>query len=162
MNIYSDGGGVLRGKINIIPSRERIKFILTLSLALCSLSLGTSIYLLSRDTSNILYHFSGFLGVSTQVETLRGLTPALPAWVVYSLPDALWMFSFSIFILAIWGFQRSREAIAWICIALAIGTILELLQVFGIIPGQFDWCDLVSICIAAILSFCFTYKSPSL
>lgn len=136
----------------------RIRFLLPFSLTVASLILGCSIYLFCRDTSNIIYHFSDFIGVTSQVNSIRDLIPALPSWFVNSLPDGLWMFSFSMFILVIWEFQRSREAIAWILIALACGFILEFFQFLAILPGQFDWHDLAFMFYAALLPFCFTHK----
>jgi len=141
---------------------KRARFLLSFSLATGSLILGSSIYLFSRETSNIAYHISGFMGFSSQVDSLRDLIPALPSWFLYSLPDGLWMFSFSMFILVIWGFQRSREAIIWTSIVIAIGIILEFFQLFEILPGQFDWRDIVFMFVAGLLPLSFTYKSKSI
>lgn len=153
--------GALRVNFHKFHLTKKVRFLLSFSLAVASLILGSSIYLFSRNTSNIVYHISDRMEVSSQVEAIRDLVPALPSWFVNSLPDGLWMFSLSTFILVIWKFQRSLQAIAWILTTLVIGVIMEFFQALNILPGQFDWCDLVFIFFAAALPFSFTSKSPS-
>ncbi len=146
----------------IIPWGGNWKYFIALSLSIFSFLLAACIYLFNRETSNFLYQAFAFAGVSPEVDALRKCIPNMPAWFVYSLPDGLWMFSFSMVIFTIWGFQRSREAIAWIMTTLAIGGLFEFSQALNIIPGQFDWADLAFIFIAVLLPLCFTLKSNSL
>ena len=154
--------GALRVNFQKFHLKKKVRFLLPFTLAVASLILGSSIYLFSRNTSNIVYHISDRMEVSSQVEAIRDLVPALPSWFLYSLPDGLWMFSFSTITLAIWGFQRSREAIVWFSAALAIGVLMEFLQALATLPGQFDWRDLVCIFFGAFAPLCFTYKSESI
>lgn len=154
--------GALRVNFQKFHLKKKVRFLLPFTLAVASLILGSSIYLFSRNTSNIAYHISDFIGVTSQVNSIRDLIPVFPSWFVNSIPDGLWMFSFSMLILAIWGFQRSREAIVWFSAALAIGVLMEFLQALATLPGQFDWRDLVCIFFGAFAPLCFTYKSESI
>ena len=137
--------------------KGRIGFLFPISLAVTSLMLGCSIYLLSRDTSNFLYRFSVYTGFRSEVDFLREWIPALPSWFVYSLPDGLWMFSFSILILMIWDFHRTRKAMIWIALALSIGILLEGVQATTELGGSFDWRDLGFILFAPVLPLCLTH-----
>lgn len=138
---------------------KKTRFLLPLSLAMSSLILGFSIYLLSRETSNILYQIAVYAGFRVEVDYLRELVPALPSWFVYSLPDGLWMFSFSVLILLIWDFKRTPGALVWISLALITAVITECLQTTAILPGHYDGQDLAFISLAAFLPLCFTHKS---
>lgn len=161
MKRYAVDNEALGGNINPVSSIEKTRQILALSISLLSFLLALSIYLFYRETSNILYQVFASTYVSPAIDSLRSITPPLPPWLIYSLPDGLWMLSLCILILAIWGFQRSREAIAWIIIMLAIGGLFESFQAINIFPGQFDWADLACIIVAALIPFCFTHKSTS-
>ncbi len=159
MKLYPLDNEALGGRVHSITSRESTRRILTLSIALFSFLLALSIYLLCRETSNLFYQVFVFASVSPTIDVLRSSIPALPPWFIYSLPDGLWMLSFCILILTIWDFRRSREAIAWIIITIAIGGFLEFSQALNILPGHFDWADLAIMLIAVLLPFCFTHKS---
>ncbi|MBK9103729.1 MAG: hypothetical protein IPL92_03985 [Saprospiraceae bacterium] len=159
MKRYAVDNEALGGNINPVSSPEKKRQILALSISLLSFLLASSIYLFYRETSNILYQVFASTDVSNAIDSLRSITPPLPPWLIYSLPDGLWMLSFCILILTIWGFQRSREAIAWIIITLAIGGFLEFSQALNILPGHFDWSDLAIMLIAVLLPLCFTHKS---
>jgi len=77
----------------------------------------------------------------------------IPNWIKYSLPDALWLFSFIYVVLTLWSFQINRHSIFWITLVPAIGLFSELGQLFGIIPGTFDVVDLFLLVLAIILPF---------
>lgn len=79
-------------------------------------------------------------------------------WVVYSLPDALWMFSLSLFILTVWEFRLKAGALFWLVTAGITGILLESLQYTGLIPGTFDRLDLILTAIAAVLPLFFVLK----
>lgn len=149
--------GALRISTQKFLVNRRIKCLFPFLLAGASLILGSSIYLFGRGTSNFLYQIAVYAGFRTEVDYLREFVPALPSWLVYSLPDGLWMFSFSILILLIWDFKRTPEAITWIILALAIGIFLEVFQVFAMLGGRFDWRDLAFIFFAAVLPLSLTH-----
>lgn len=58
---------------------------------------GVIIYILFRSRKLFYYQFINFLGLSENVDLLRKevwkYRKYIPNWVIYSLPDGLWMFS---------------------------------------------------------------------
>lgn len=140
---------------------RKIKLLFSISVMGISLLAGVMIYLLFRSHETIFYQASQHAGFGHALDSLRRRVFSLPDWVLYSLPDALWMFSFSLLFVMVWGFERTHEALGWIAIALCTGFLLEILQAVGWIPGQFDVLDLALLFPAALLPFLFTIKSTS-
>ncbi len=65
----------------------------------------------------------------------------LHSWIVYSLPDGLWAFSLVLFLL--FALRGRRFIVAALAISAAL--MPEFLQGIHIIPGTFDWIDVISI-----------------
>ena len=62
-------------------------------------------------------------------------------WLVYSLPDGLWMLAYVLLMGAIWNFHVKKSLLVTLPLAVvAIGS--ELLQIPRWIPGTFDIVDL--------------------
>ena len=80
----------------------------------------------------------------------------LPAWTIFSLPDALWIFSFTNLMLIIWQDKFSVQSIPWIFIAPSIGLFSEIGQAFHFVRGTFDTTDLILILIATVIPFVTT------
>ena len=72
----------------------------------------------------------------------------MPDWIIYSLPDALWILSFTYLMLSIWDFKVTKENSFWIFIALIVGIGYEIGQTTDFISGTFDYMDLVLMLIA--------------
>lgn len=102
---------------------------------------GGMIYLMFRSESLVMFRWCEMLHIKKYVDSLR-ISYILPQWVIYSLPDGLWLCSYVLFVSAIWNFDLKQ---GWPYIfslpAIAIGS--ELAQAFGWINGTFDWIDLV-------------------
>jgi len=81
----------------------------------------------------------------------------IPGWIIYSLPDALWMMALITLILFIWDFKLNVRSIPWIVSAILTGLTLEIFQGFHLIRGTFDINDLILIVIAAICPLSFTF-----
>lgn len=68
-----------------------------------------------------------------------------PGWVLYSLPDMLWVVSFGHAIYAVLtGADVGLKA--FLGAATIIGTMAlgsEVGQAFGVVPGTFDWWDML-------------------
>ncbi len=75
----------------------------------------------------------------------------LPGWIIYSLPDALWMSALTLMILMVWNFRLNGKSIVWIGLAIISGFLFECLQVFHLIRGTFDPVDLVFMFLGAFL-----------
>jgi hypothetical protein len=119
--------------------------------------LGGLIYLTYRADSLVMFSWFKFLGLTDFVTFLRtdhhlqNLT--VPNWVKFSLPDALWLFSFTYIILLLWDFKLNRQSAIWIFLAPTVGLFSELGQLVGIIPGTFDKTDLLLLFLATTFPF---------
>ncbi|MBK8355374.1 MAG: hypothetical protein IPL13_08370 [Saprospiraceae bacterium] len=67
----------------------------------------------------------------------------IPGWIIYSLPDALWMMALITLILFIWDFKLNVRSIPWIVSAIITGIPFEIFQGFHLIRGTFDRNDLL-------------------
>lgn len=66
----------------------------------------------------------------------------LPEWLLFSLPDGLWVFSYTTLILLIWKNKINIQNIFWIIIIPAIAVLSEIAQYYKLIKGTFDIIDL--------------------
>ena len=124
------------------------------------LLIGGLTYILFRADSLIMFKWFDNFGLGTIIHTVRQSIghSNLPAWTIFSLPDALWIFSFTSFMLIIWRDKFSSQSILWIFIAPTIGLLSEIGQAFHFVRGTFDLTDLTLILIASILPFTFNIK----
>ena len=106
------------------------------ALALTALVGGGLLYLGARPTSLRLFEWAAELGLGGAVALLRGaLGPVLlglPAWVVGSLPFALWLFALTCLT------RRST----WVALGPSLAIGAELGQLVELVPGTFDPVDL--------------------
>jgi hypothetical protein len=68
------------------------------------------------------------------------------------------MLSLGLLMAAIWNFKFHKASIFWYCCAWGMGLIYEILQIFSVVPGTFDWVDLVFILIGGLLPLVFFRK----
>ncbi len=115
--------------------------------ALMPLAAGSLVYLLARPPSLRIFGWVEGVGLSDSLGRARevghSVALGLPAWVVFSLPHALWVYAFAWLISALWDHRATRQSILWLLVAPALGVGWELGQRVGIVPGTFDWLDLV-------------------
>jgi hypothetical protein len=78
---------------------------------------------------------------------------SIPYWIRYNLADGLWLYSFIATITIIWKAHLSFYYNLWIIIALLSAILLEVFQSYNIVPGTFDWYDLLSYVIFACIFF---------
>lgn len=118
---------------------------------------GGLIYLTYRVDSLLMFNWFKIFGLTDLViflrtnDTLQNLT--IPNWVKFSLPDALWLFSFTYIILLIWDFKITRKSVLWILLTPTVGLFSEIGQQIGIIPGTFDKVDLLLLLLSTALPF---------
>ncbi|MSP70485.1 MAG: hypothetical protein EXR20_09445 [Bacteroidetes bacterium] len=127
------------------------------------LLIGGLTYILFRADSLVMFRWFDTIGLGQTIKTARQLIghSNLPAWTIFSLPNALWIFSFTSFMLIIWRDKFSRQSLFWIFIAPTIGLLSEVGQAFHFIRGTFDTTDLTLILIASILPFITTIKNQN-
>jgi len=83
-------------------------------------------------------------------ESVATTVAQLPAWVTFSLPDALWAFALMRVFCIIWKDRLTRESAPWLFGAAVIAVGSELGQALSVVPGTFDPIDLVFLFIGVI------------
>ena len=133
-------------------------FIILLN-AVLPIILGGIIYISWRKESLYMFHWFNGLGLNGIILALRDfLLPAknyLPAFILYSLPDALWVYSLTFVMIWIWRDGPKAKLLFWGSIGPILGIGGEIGQFFGVVIGTFDIVDLllcsVSVCVAILL-----------
>ncbi|WP_244283448.1 hypothetical protein [Flavobacterium hercynium] len=105
---------------------------------------------------NILHLDTFFQRIRNYTSVING---NLPDFILYSLPDGLWMFSYISLVLYLWKNEVRYENLFWIFIIPLIAIISELGQLFNIIPGTFDIIDLLLYILGMLLPFVIYKKS---
>lgn len=120
-------------------------------------AMGAAIYVAWRSPSLNLFRWLDFLGLSSAAFALRallgGVREFLPRILLFSGPDALWVYALTSAMLLIWrGPTRSIRAWLWISAGFTISFVTELGQALDRFPGTFDSADLVCGFAAALLA----------
>lgn len=117
--------------------------------------LGCSIYLLFRSENILLFQWVKTIGFESFLTALRenSLSITVPNWLLYSLPDGLWVYAFTAALFLFWQGKNS----VWIWIPIFISVIFEFAQATKIIQGKFDVLDLLFSAIAFALSQLFLH-----
>jgi hypothetical protein len=105
------------------------------------LTAGGLIYIVFRTKSLRMFSWFESIGINTQISFLREyfspLKYWLPSWVYFSLPDGLWVYSFTSIILILWAGKINF----WLIIPFSFGILIEILQGLSF-KGTFDYLDL--------------------
>lgn len=120
------------------------------------LLIGGLTYIIFRSDNLLMFRWFNNLGMGKIVSILKQLNYVrflIPNWIIFNLPDALWIFSFTNCMLLIWRFKFAAQSIFWIFIAPAIGVFSEIGQELHIVPGTFDSVDMIFIIVASLLPF---------
>ena len=127
--------------------------ILTVVIGVLSLLVGGSLYLLYRPDTLVMFEVCKNLGIYDFIISLRP-QDTINSWMVYSLPDGLWLLAYILLMAALWNFDVRKSLRASFPLAfIAIGS--ELLQIPHLIPGVFDWMDLLCYVMACIIGFIY-------
>jgi hypothetical protein len=107
--------------------------------------IGGLIYIASRSKTLKMFNWFEKMNLSNEIETIRNYFVGieLPNWIVYNLPDLLWVFSFTSFLLLIWNKRIEKENLFYILFPMCIGVFSEIGQFFSIINGTFDKLDII-------------------
>ena len=128
--------------------------------------LGGIIYAIYRTENLKMFKWFKELGIYNEIKNIRDndgvKTVKMPDWIIYSLPDALWLLSLNFIILIFWKFKINKHSIIWIISTTIIGLYSEIGQYLKIIPGTFDYKDLISLIIAIIVPFLFLKNLKSI
>jgi hypothetical protein len=117
--------------------------------AVFPLALGACIYLLFRNTTIIS---------STVLlqHTESGYLP--PGWVIYNLPDFLWLYSLFASLTYLWMHSSQATLRAYIFSGFICALLSEVLQKFKLLFGTFDPFDLLFYLFALVLFWLINSK----
>jgi len=106
---------------------------------------GGMIYIIFRSKSLKMFDWFEKINLSNEIEIIRGYfsNVQLPNWIIYNLPDLLWVFSFTSFLFIIWSKRIKKENMFYLIFPTGIGVISEFGQLFSIINGTFDTVDII-------------------
>jgi hypothetical protein len=131
------------------------KFRLLTFHVLFPLSFGVLIYLFFRGKSIIIFRWFDIFEINSLLESSRNYlfqySSHLPAWLIYSLPDALWVYALISSLFIVWG-KDFLNLKFWLIVSLLLAPLLEFLQFIKFFPGTFDFVDLLFYLIGSILS----------
>lgn len=121
--------------------RRKAEFLLALVLML----VGGMVYILFRPRTILLFIVLDTMGLGGMIDQWRmSVNPcALPDFVVYSLPNGLWVTSYVLVIDVAFRDSPVATRLRWASVIPVLGVVSELLQVVGVVPGTFDWADLL-------------------
>jgi hypothetical protein len=113
-------------------------------IATIAILLGGAFYVFLRPGEALFISWIRNAGISIDLEYLRGsILTQFPNWMVYSMPDGLWAFGYSLMISSIWSRNQSRSRLFWLA-SIPLFTIgFELLQYTTLIKGTFCPIDLI-------------------
>ena len=125
-------------------------------LALISFCIGGLIYLIYRSLTLQMFVWFKQLGLYSSVISFRNeYWPTLPDWIIYSLPDGLWLFSYLLIMKAIWYKKTTKQALVLPLILPIFMNLTEILQGLNCFPGTFDLLDVICYDIPVIIYLIF-------
>ena len=116
---------------------------------------GGLIYISFRSLSLRMFEWFQWCKIDFFTSSIRSqmypLKSHLPPWFYFSLPDALWVYSFSSALLILWNndFEKVKY---WLLIPFVSGILIEILQGFKLFHGTFDFLDLFFSTLGLLLS----------
>ncbi|WP_298539484.1 hypothetical protein [uncultured Aquimarina sp.] len=127
-----------------------------------SIFTGSLIYILFRSNTLKMFDWFNQIGFINLIEVFREyifkFSYLIPDWILFSLPDGLWLFSYVSTILYIWNNDITKNSLLWIFIVPTIAILSEICQAMKILPGTFDLNDLLFYLLGIYTPF-ILYKS---
>ena len=134
---------------------------------LIPITIGGLIYVCFRSKTLRFFDWIDKVGFSAVVNEIRSIAypykEVLPSWVVNSLPDGLWVYSFSAILFFAYKKYFIQNKIL-LMLPFILILIMEVLQLLDVISGTFDIMDLVislimNLLLIAILKLKYNEKS---
>lgn len=132
----------------IVLSRKSLAYMFCFGTSVLAVIAGGLIYVLLRPAEAGFIHWFRFTQLEDWIESLRSNTvifsQLFPEWIVYSLPNGLWAFAYSLLIFTIWGRSKSKIKYIWYLSIPLLVLGFEILQYPGIIRGTFSFQDILT------------------
>lgn len=126
------------------------------------LTIGCLTYVLFRSDSLRMYFRFNKLFCLQAIKSIREFTmefvDVIPDWMLYSLPDGLWLSSCISLILIIWKNKITKGSLFWVFSMPIIAFLSEIGQFFNIIPGTFDWMDVAMYLLGTLFPLLIYWK----
>lgn len=112
-------------------------------MALFLFSIGGLIYITFRSENLRMFAWAKELGISNYVWNIRESFGDIQIndFVKYSLPDGLWLLAYLLIVDTIWN-DSERFKVFFISALPVIAISSEIMQMFGLMHGVFDFYDL--------------------
>ena len=116
---------------------------------------GASIYLLFRKDTLLVFSWLDYIGMSDTLFMIRDnisfVRKYIPDFILYSLPDGIWVYSGTIAFIIIWKKNKKTVfSVFWTFLPFSCAVVIEILQQFRIVNGTFCSVDIIFY----ILLFC--------
>jgi hypothetical protein len=115
--------------------------LLYICLSAFALLAGGIIYIIFRSSEPLFFSWTNSTQVIHWINIIRSsslsLSKVLPEWIVYSLPNGLWAFGYSLLITGIWRGSKSLLRYFWFASIPLLVLGFEFLQFARLIPGTF-------------------------
>lgn len=138
--------------IRLMSKQKKIQF----TVGTLALLLGGIIYIIFRNSKLIIFSWLDNLNLNSILilrEQFKNTEDQIPDWIIFSLPDGLWIFSFITITLALWNNQITKRNVVWIFTLPLFILVHELLQLTGLGNGTFDYLDLIFYIAGTIIPF---------
>lgn len=115
------------------------------------MTFGASIYICFRATNLLVFHWIDAAGLLELTMSLRGALGGirLPLFILYSVPDGLWVFATTSWMIHVW---HGRPPWPWLLVGLVLGTGGEFGQAAGVVPGTYQHEDIWCYCMGFLLT----------
>lgn len=127
--------------------------------------IGGLIYVLFRTDSLLMFDWAEQLLLTDLIDRGRAvaapLLPRVPDFVLFCVPDGVWVFSATAFFARLWHDGPLWMRACWIGITPAMAIGGELGQATGLVPGTFDVLDLLAYIIATAGALWFAQRSAA-
>lgn len=124
-------------------------------LAILLLVAGGSLYLAFRSISLRMFGWCDTLGLMGIVNEIRSMCEGIHPghFVLYNLPDLLWIVSYLLFANAIIPKSDHKTYLFWVLLMPVLAICHEIMQGIGMAIGSFDFIDLLCYTIPPIINF---------
>jgi hypothetical protein len=115
---------------------------------------GGSIYVIFRPLTLNMFRWFDAFGISSLINKYRESLSyvSLNDFVLYSLPDGLWITSYLFIVNTIIPSKHKKELLFWILSLPMISVLSEFMQYYNFIQGRFDIYDVVSYILPLIIN----------
>ncbi|HWK24580.1 MAG TPA: hypothetical protein VNS08_16245 [Ureibacillus sp.] len=125
--------------------------------------IGGTIYTLFRVDNLLVFQMYEILQIDGLIDSFRehSLVLEIPSFVKYSLPDGLWVYAFTYFLVSLWKYEENagKEKYLIMIVPLWLGVGGEIMQIFFSQIGTFDFQDLLISLIAYIAGYIAVRRS---